>query len=159
MITLVFSAKEHRHVDPPKSQIQEEIDRIQNLRDRKQGRHPAEVRRELQNIMDTYVSPVRTEKGLLKALELINTIKADDLNRLKIADSMRFNNELHDALQLINMVDLAEVVVQCAIMRKESRGHHIFDDYPETKDEWRKHTLVKVTLNSPEYSTTPVVTL
>ena len=152
-------AKERRHVDLPGTQIQEEIDRIQNLRGGGQGRHPAEVRRELQHLMDAYVSPVRTEKGLLKALERIKAIKADDLDRLKITDQVRFNYELHDALQLINMVDLAEVVIQSAMMRQESRGHHIFKDHPETQDKWRQHTLVKIASNSAVYSTVPVVTL
>ena len=69
-----------------------------------------------------------------------------------------YNTELVAALELGNMLDLADVVVRGALARTESRGAHSREDYPRRDDEsWMKHTLA--TLGSdgePELSYEPV---
>lgn len=54
--------------------------------------------------------------------------------------------ELQDAFELSNMLSLGEVIVASALARKESRGAHFREDYPDRNDtEWFKHTLAKQT--------------
>ena len=53
-----------------------------------------------------------------------------------------FNTNLRDALQVENLLDLAEVVIEGALRRKESRGAHAMEEYPERDDaNWLKHTI------------------
>jgi succinate dehydrogenase / fumarate reductase flavoprotein subunit len=57
-----------------------------------------------------------------------------------------FNYELEEALELENMLKTAETMVFSALQRKESRGAHYRQDFPERNDEeWLKHTLVYAT--------------
>jgi succinate dehydrogenase / fumarate reductase flavoprotein subunit len=66
---------------------------------------------------------------------------------LAVANKTRiFNYELEEALELENMLKTAEVMVLSALHRKESRGAHYRQDFPERNDEeWSKHTLVCAT--------------
>lgn len=144
---------------PPKRQVEEEIARIRNVVEGRGDRRPSEVRRKLQSVMDRFVSPVRSMKGLSEALKQIEAMKTNDLIKLKVVDQARFNYDLRDALQLMNLVSLAEVVIRSAMMRQESRGHHLFSEYPEPREEWQKHTAVHLKSNVLSYSTIPVVTL
>jgi succinate dehydrogenase/fumarate reductase flavoprotein subunit len=152
-------AKGSPSITLPTKQVEEEMDRIRNVVDGRGDRRPSEVRRKLQGVMDRFVSPVRSVKGLSEALKEIEAMKADDLIKLKVVDQARFNYDLRDALQLMNLVSLAEVVIRSAMMRQETRGHHLFSEYPEPRKEWCKHTAVRLKANVPSYSTIPVVTL
>jgi len=60
--------------------------------------------------------------------ERFKDISIDDLNRT-------FNTELISAIELFNMLDLAEAIIQSAINRKESRGSHQRTDFPERDDQ------------------------
>ena len=54
-----------------------------------------------------------------------------------------FNTELLNAWELGNMLEIAEVIAECALNRKESRGGHSREDFPNRDDKnWLKHTLV-----------------
>mgnify|MGYP000560091984 CR=1 FL=1 len=63
--------------------------------------------------------------------------------RLKIKDkSQAFNTELTTALELGNLLDLAEIVVEGALVRQESRGSHYREDFPQRNDkDWLVHTV------------------
>lgn len=58
---------------------------------------------------------------------------------MNIPDLKQYNKSLIDGLELINMIDVAKLVVKSAIIRRESRGAHFREDFPETKDEWKKY--------------------
>ena len=87
------------------------------------------------------VSIIRNEKGLNKALKNILNLekKTKDMN---IPDLKQYNKSLIDGLELINMIDVAKLVVKSAIIRRESRGAHFREDFPETKDEWKKSIVM-----------------
>tara|TARA_B100001971_G_C18263156_1_gene589079 strand:+ start:3888 stop:5579 length:1692 start_codon:yes stop_codon:yes gene_type:complete len=102
------------------------------------------LRKELGRLMTEKVGIFRNEKGLLDARNKIRTIKKR-YNDISIQDKGNvFNTELALALELGNLIDLAEVIVVSALARKESRGSHFRLDYPKRNDnEWLHHTLAQ----------------
>jgi fumarate reductase (CoM/CoB) subunit A len=64
------------------------------------------------------------------------------MNRLTVPDGRGFNRYLLDALELQNMLLVAELVTKSARLRKESRGSHYREDYPETRKEWNKSIII-----------------
>jgi succinate dehydrogenase / fumarate reductase flavoprotein subunit len=96
----------------------------------------------MQRTMQDHCAVFRTaavlEDGLRRMTEVANAL--DDL---AIADrSMIWNTDLVEALELVNLIGQAAVVLHSALYRTESRGAHAREDYPERDDEnWLKHTL------------------
>jgi succinate dehydrogenase / fumarate reductase flavoprotein subunit len=100
------------------------------------------LRRELRTLMDNYVGVFRKGDDLAKALAEIRAIRARAAYA-PIADrSAAYNSNLFHALELDNLLDLAEVTVMGALTREESRGAHARRDFAVRDDEkWLKHTL------------------
>lgn len=102
---------------------------------------PQELKKRIKQLMWEKVSIIRNEKNLNEALkELMEMEKS--LNDLKVEDKKQYNTDLQTALEVINMVQIATLVVKSAILRRESRGAHFREDYPETKDEWKKSIVL-----------------
>ena len=102
---------------------------------------PQELKKRIKKLMWEKVSIIRNEKNLNEALkELMEMEKS--LNELKVEDKKQYNTDLQTALEVINMVQIATLVVKSAILRRESRGAHFREDYPETKDEWKKSIVL-----------------
>lgn len=102
---------------------------------------PQELKKRVKKLMWEKVSIIRNEKNLNEALkELMEMEKS--LNDLKVEDKKQYNTDLQTALEVINMVQIATLVVKSAILRRESRGAHFREDYPETKDEWKKSIVL-----------------
>jgi len=101
--------------------------------------------------MDKNVSMLRSEDGLLDALKEIKMLK-DEFKKSRIGDgSGVFNTALINALELENMLDVAEVITVSALARKESRGAHHRLDYLKRDDvNWLKHTLAYYTIKGPK---------
>ena len=98
------------------------------------------------------------EKGLEQALQRIRGLKGRMGNVELTCKGKRFNYELEEALELENMLKLAEVIVYSALQREESRGAHYRNDFPERDDlTWLKHTLVFQTPTGLEGQYKPVV--
>ena len=102
---------------------------------------PQELKKRIKQLMWEKVSIIRNEKNLNEALkELMEMEKS--LNELKVEDKKQYNTNLQTALEVINMIQIATLVVKSAILRRESRGAHFREDYPETKDEWKKSIVL-----------------
>ncbi len=98
---------------------------------------------ELKKFMFADVGIYRNEKDMLSALEKVREMKSR-FKEVKVVDTGRiFNTELLNAWELGNMLDIAEVIAASAVNRKESRGGHCREDYPDRDDvNWLKHTLI-----------------
>ena len=103
--------------------------------------HPFQLKKELQEIMWNNVAIIRREEGLKLALKGITAIKGK-MERMIVHDGSGYNQHLLDALELENMVLIAELVTKSALIREESRGAHYRADYPDTKDEWKKSIVL-----------------
>jgi fumarate reductase flavoprotein subunit len=114
------------------------------------GERVAGIRSDLQKAMERGVGVFRTEESLKEAVEDVRGLRARYQN-LSLDDRDRaFNTELVAALELENMLDVAETVVGSALERRESRGSHTRRDYPDRDDErYLKHTLTYSTSEGP----------
>lgn len=120
----------------------------------------ADVREEMQRIMQTHFSVYRNEPVMTEGVELIE----QTYERLKLSyieDRNRiFNTELVEALELENLMSLARATAAGALARKESRGAHARDDYPDRDDEtWMKHTLATIKKDKVKIDYKPVRTV
>ena len=97
---------------------------------------------ELKKVMFDDVGIYRSEKGMREALERVRSLQARFKDVCVTDTGKIFNTELLNAWEIGNMLEVAEVVAECALNRKESRGGHSREDYPERDDQnWLKHTL------------------
>ena len=101
-----------------------------------------DISREMKKVMFEDVGIYRNEKGMKAAIEKIAEWK-ERFKHVHIADTGRvFNTELLNAWELGNMLEVADVIAECALNRKESRGGHSREDFQKRDDvNWLKHTL------------------
>ena len=98
---------------------------------------------ELKKVMFADVGIYRNEKDMLSALEKVRELKAR-FKDVTVTDTGKiFNTELLNAWELGNLLEIAEVIAMSAANRKESRGGHSREDFPNRDDQnWLKHTLI-----------------
>ncbi|RME12554.1 MAG: succinate dehydrogenase flavoprotein subunit [Ardenticatenia bacterium] len=116
---------------------------VERVRTHDGDENVATIRAEMQKLMMDNVGVFRTEELLTEAVEKLKELKERARN-ISIQDKgKRFNQDLLEAIELYNLLDLAEVTALSALNRTESRGAHSREDYPERDDEnWLKHTLI-----------------
>ena len=102
----------------------------------------AAIRKDLQELMDANVQVFRTDETLREALDEIAKLR-ERYNNVGIQDrGKRFNLDLLEAVELNFLLELAEVISVAAIHRKESRGGHFREDFPDRDDEgFMHHTM------------------
>jgi succinate dehydrogenase / fumarate reductase flavoprotein subunit len=126
----------------PKAAEQFVVDLIDSARTANGKESVAAIRKELQVEMDRNAQVFRTEKSLGHAQKVIHDLRVR-YEKIGIHDrGQRFNTDLLEAVELGFLLDLAEVVVVSARNRKESRGGHMRDDFPERDDKgYMQHTM------------------
>jgi succinate dehydrogenase/fumarate reductase flavoprotein subunit len=114
------------------------------------GQRIAAIRRDMQTAMERGAGIYRTEESLKEAVEQVAALR-ERYRDLVIDDHDRaFNTELVAALELGNMLEVAETIVQSALERRESRGSHTRRDYPDRDDErYLRHSLAYTTAEGP----------
>ncbi|WP_030382843.1 MULTISPECIES: succinate dehydrogenase flavoprotein subunit [unclassified Streptomyces] len=118
------------------------VAQIERLRSSTGSERVADLRRELQETMDANVMVFRTEQTIKTAVEKIAELRARYKNVAIQDKGKRFNTDLLEAIELGNLLDLAEVMAVSALARKESRGGHYREDYPSRDDvNFMRHTM------------------
>jgi fumarate reductase (CoM/CoB) subunit A len=123
---------------------------------RSEGIAPKVITDKVAGLMSEYVGVARTEKSLEEALARLQSVREDDLTRMRAPSGFTYNPGWIEAIQTPFILDTAEMIIRSALLRSESRGAHLREDYPETRPEWLKHTRVLKKSDLMELSTAPV---
>ena len=109
--------------------------------ERAEGENPYAIHSELQQVMQDLVGLIRRESELKTALVDLDKLRARAA-QVRSPGERAYNPGWHLALDLRNMLVVADCVAQSALERQESRGGHTREDYPAMSPEWRKINLV-----------------
>ena len=127
-------AKKAKPVPMPENPAADVVAMIEKARAANGTEKIAVIRRELQETMDKNAQVFRTEDTLNEALDKIKELRARYEN-IGIQDrGRRFNTDLLEAIELGFLLDLAEVTVITCRERRESRGAHLREDFPNRDD-------------------------
>jgi len=142
---------------PSEAKVKASQERTAGLLARTGTENLYELRRELRATMDRYVGVFRTGKDLAEALATVRELRRRS-RQAPVADKgTKYNSNLFHALELENLLDLAEVTVAGALAREESRGAHARRDFATRDDAtWLKHTLAWHTGAAPRFDYKPV---
>ena len=122
------------------------------------GLRTANLRAEMGSAMNEGIAVFRNEEGMKKTLDSVRSVR-ERFPRISVDNKGKiFNTDLLSVLELEFMLDVAEVIGIGAIERKESRGAHAREDYPDRNDEeYLKHTVVNLDANGePKLNYIPV---
>ncbi|RSM54182.1 succinate dehydrogenase flavoprotein subunit [Amycolatopsis sp. WAC 01376] len=132
----------HEHIELPENPTKVVEDQLSLLLSEHGDERVADIRTELQRTMDSHASVYRTEDTLKQALTDVQALK-ERYNRITVSDKgKRYNTDVLEAVELGFLLELAEVLVVGALARKESRGGHAREDYPNRDDtNFMRHTM------------------
>ncbi|KXK48530.1 MAG: aspartate oxidase [Chlorobi bacterium OLB5] len=150
------TAEHHEFKQDPKERTRALMN---GLLERNGGEKISTIRRELQQSMMDKCGIFRNEKELAENKELIKQYK-ERFKNISLQDKSKvFNTDLIEAIELGNLLDIAESVNESALIRKESRGAHTREDFPKRDDaNWMKHTFItKNESGDPKIDYKPVV--
>jgi succinate dehydrogenase / fumarate reductase flavoprotein subunit len=119
------------------------------------GEGAYQIQHELQEMMQHNVGIVRTEHEMQQALKEIIRLE-EQASRVGVYGNREFNAGWHTALDLPNLLTVSEAVTRAAIERKESRGGHFRDDYPEKSPDYGTFNIVVKQTSSGEMQITRV---
>jgi fumarate reductase (CoM/CoB) subunit A len=123
------------------------------------GIAPIKLKRKVQAVLWDDVGVLRNEAGLQSAVDKLQRIREEYENDIRLRQSsLRFNYELIEAMDVLNMIDVGEIITRAALLRNETRGGHYREDYPNRDDKnWLKNIVVKWEAGEMKLSTTPIV--
>jgi succinate dehydrogenase/fumarate reductase flavoprotein subunit len=121
------------------------------------GSTPAKLKEKLRTVMWEKAGVEKNASDLRSALDDIEQIRADLLPGMKISNTGKsVNYEWLDAIDLVNMIDVCELVIHSSLERKESRGPFIRQDFPLTdNDNWLAANILKKSGNGLRFEKRP----
>jgi succinate dehydrogenase / fumarate reductase flavoprotein subunit len=120
------------------------------------GENPYKVQEDLQETMQSLVGIVRVESEMREALTRLQTYK-ERAARVGVSGHREYNGGWHTALDLQNLLTVAEAITLSAIERKESRGGHFREDFPDKVAEFGKvNVMVKQAAGGLQVSRVPI---
>jgi succinate dehydrogenase / fumarate reductase, flavoprotein subunit len=139
------------------AEVDKALLRFDTIRNAKGGTPTADLRLEMQKTMQADAAVFRTDKTLAEGVEKMVAI-ANKIDDLHVTDrSLVWNSDLMETLELHNLMPNALATIVAAEARKESRGAHAHEDYPNRDDKnWRVHSLAHVEGSKVTLTTRPV---
>jgi succinate dehydrogenase / fumarate reductase flavoprotein subunit len=132
-----FGAIDNEQAEAASRAALEPFDRAANA----QGEGAYQVQHDLQDMMQDLVGIVRREDEMSKALDGIEKLK-ERASSVGVMGNREFNPGWHTALDLKNLLTVSEAVAQAGLERKESRGAHFREDYPDKSEAFAKVNTV-----------------
>jgi len=141
-LAAAYYAAGNPHVELPPDPADMVTDWVATILSEHGDERVADIRSELQQSMDNNAAVFRTEETLKQALSDVHILK-ERYARITVHDKgKRYNSDLLEAIELGFLLELAEVTVAGALNRKESRGGHAREDYPNRDDtNYMRHTM------------------
>ena len=96
---------------------------------------------DLQTMMQELVGIVRREDEMRRALDGLKALR-DRAQKVSVSGNREYNPGWHTALDLKNLLTVSEIVARAALERKESRGGHFRDDFPDKDPAYAKFNIV-----------------
>ena len=121
------------------------------------GDNPLQLKKHLQELVWKHLGLRRSAEGLRELQDQCAALR-DELKRVRVLGTGRYNLSLVETLELEAMIDAAEYTAGAAELREESRGHHFRIEFPDSRPEWVQHTIVENVGGRPAYKTAPVIT-
>jgi succinate dehydrogenase / fumarate reductase flavoprotein subunit len=123
-------AKEHQAGQVDSDQVDEAVRRALTPFDRADGEGAYDVQKDLQEMMQAQVGIVREEKEMVRAIESFEQLR-ERAERVAVHGNRAFNPGWHTAMDLRPLLTVGKAIARAALERKESRGAHFRNDYPD----------------------------
>jgi succinate dehydrogenase / fumarate reductase flavoprotein subunit len=108
---------------------------------RADGENPYKVEHDLQTMMQDLVGIVRKEAEIRRALDALKMLR-ERAQKVSVTGNREYNPGWHTALDLQSLLTVSEIVARAALERKESRGGHFREDFPEKDPSYGKFNIV-----------------